>query len=97
MTAPLNDDFRDIIACLRDAAADFIIVGAHAPDGVEPMPWEYRAVVRLRCLDGAIEERAELAAEMEEARAALAAGRPDRAAAVFERSGLGWLAGRLRG
>lgn len=28
--AELNDDFRDVLACLRDAAADFVIVGAHA-------------------------------------------------------------------
>lgn len=31
MTAPeLNDDFRDLLACLRDAHVDFVIVGAHA-------------------------------------------------------------------
>ncbi len=25
-----NDDFRDLIACLRDAGVDYVIVGAHA-------------------------------------------------------------------
>ena len=28
--AALNEDFRDLIACLRDAGAEFVIVGAHA-------------------------------------------------------------------
>ena len=28
--AALNDDFRDLIACLRDAGVEFVIVGAHA-------------------------------------------------------------------
>lgn len=26
----LNDDFRDLLQCLRDAKAEFVIVGAHA-------------------------------------------------------------------
>lgn len=29
-TPDLNDDFRDLLQCLRDANADFVIVGAHA-------------------------------------------------------------------
>jgi hypothetical protein len=29
-TPELNDDFRDLLACLRDAGVDFVIVGAHA-------------------------------------------------------------------
>lgn len=31
MSAPaLNDDFRDLLACLRDDRVEFVIVGAHA-------------------------------------------------------------------
>ena len=31
MSVPaLNDDFRDVLACLREAGAEFVIVGAHA-------------------------------------------------------------------
>jgi hypothetical protein len=29
-TSDLNDDFRDLLACLRDSEVDYIIVGAHA-------------------------------------------------------------------
>jgi hypothetical protein len=29
-TPELNDDFRDLLDCLREAAVDFVIVGAHA-------------------------------------------------------------------
>jgi hypothetical protein len=29
-TPELNDDFRDLLQCLRDARAEFVIVGAHA-------------------------------------------------------------------
>jgi hypothetical protein len=28
--AALNDDFRDLLACLRDEGVELIIVGAHA-------------------------------------------------------------------
>jgi hypothetical protein len=28
--ADLNEDFRDLLACLRDAEVEFVIVGAHA-------------------------------------------------------------------
>lgn len=30
MTPELNDDFRDLLACLRDGGVDYVIVGAHA-------------------------------------------------------------------
>lgn len=30
MTVALNDDFRDLLACLREAEVAFVIVGAHA-------------------------------------------------------------------
>lgn len=31
MTTPeLNDDFRDLLACFRDDAVEFVVVGAHA-------------------------------------------------------------------
>lgn len=30
MTPDFNDDFRDLLACLREAHVDYVIVGAHA-------------------------------------------------------------------
>ena len=30
MTPEFNDDFRDLLACLRDGGVDYVIVGAHA-------------------------------------------------------------------
>jgi len=30
VTPDFNDDFRDLLACLRDAQVDYVIVGAHA-------------------------------------------------------------------